>query len=57
MKRRRWEPVQQCCEERSIGGGELRSSLAQLAFQDGDLVPQRQDLDVFAPIAHGEQAQ
>jgi hypothetical protein len=28
------------------------SPLAELAFQDGDLMPQGEDLHVFVPIAH-----
>jgi hypothetical protein len=35
----RRESVQQRSEERSIGGGEPKLSFAELAFQDGDLVP------------------
>jgi hypothetical protein len=35
----RRKPVQQCREERPVSGGEAQSSLAQLAFQHGDLVP------------------
>jgi hypothetical protein len=39
----------------AIGGGER--GLAGLALQDEELVPQRQDLDVFVPVAHRQQAQ
>jgi hypothetical protein len=36
---------------------EPRPGHPQLAFQDRDLVPQRQDLQVLVPIAHRQQAQ
>ncbi len=49
--------VQQCREECPIGGEESQSSLAQLAFQHGDLVPQHQDLHVLVSVAHGQQTQ
>jgi hypothetical protein len=49
--------VQQCREERPVAGKEPRTVPAQFAFQDGDLVPQRQDLHFLVPIAHGQQAQ
>ncbi|MCS7484128.1 hypothetical protein ACFFQW_29005 [Umezawaea endophytica] len=56
-KRSQREPVQQRREERPIGGEEPQLSCAQLAFQDGDLVPQHQDFYVLVPVAHGKQAQ
>lgn len=37
-KRFQRKPVQQCREEDSIGWGEPQLSLAQLAFQHGDLM-------------------
>jgi hypothetical protein len=37
-KRRGRDAVQECGEQRSVGGGEPRPRLAELAFQDGDLV-------------------
>jgi hypothetical protein len=27
----------------------------QLSFEDRDLMPQRQDLDIFGPVAHRQQ--
>jgi hypothetical protein len=50
-KRLRWESVQQGREEGPVARGEPRSGLAQLAFQDRDLVAQYQDLHVFVPTA------
>ncbi|MFB6782660.1 hypothetical protein ACFCX0_36145 [Streptomyces sp. NPDC056352] len=47
--------VEQADEDRAVGVGE--PGLADLALQDQQLVPQREDLDVFAPIAHRQQAQ
>jgi len=52
-----WEPVQECGQERPVGRGELRPGTAQLPFQHGDLVAQRQDLGVFVPVAHREEPQ
>ncbi len=56
-KRLHRDPVQQCREERPVAGREAWPGLAQLAFQDRDLVAQRQNLHVLVPIAHGQQAQ
>ena len=48
----RWsgDGVEQGCEERSVGRGE--PGLVDLALQDGELVAQRQDFDVFVGVAH-----
>jgi hypothetical protein len=47
--------VEQAGEQRAVGVGE--HGLADLALQDPQLVPQRQDLDVLFPIAHRQQPQ
>jgi hypothetical protein len=41
-------------EHHEVGLGER--GLADLALQDDELVPQRQDLDVLLVITHGQQA-
>jgi hypothetical protein len=48
------EVVEQSREHHAIGLGER--GLADLALQDDELVPQRQDLDVLLLIAHGQEA-
>ena len=48
------EVVEQSREHHAIGLGER--GLADLALQDDELVPQRQDLDVLPLIAHGQEA-
>lgn len=53
MKRLRRESVQQCREEGPVGGGEPWADVSELAFQNRDLVAQRQDLRVLVPVAHG----
>jgi hypothetical protein len=47
--------VQQAGEHGAVGVGE--GGFADLALQDQQLVPQRQDLDVLLPVAHRQQAQ
>jgi hypothetical protein len=47
--------VEQAGEHRAVGVGER--GLADLALQDQQLVPQREDLDVFVPLAHRQQPQ
>jgi hypothetical protein len=49
--------VQQCGQQRSIGGGELHLLGAELALQHRDLVPQRHDLDVLVSIIDRQQPQ
>jgi hypothetical protein len=34
----------------------MRRGFVGLALQDGELVAQRQDFDVFVRVAHGQQA-
>jgi hypothetical protein len=46
------QPVQQGSERRPVRRGEPDLLAVQLPFEDHDLVPERQDLGVFAPIAH-----
>ncbi|WP_165824567.1 hypothetical protein [Micromonospora globispora] len=46
--------VQEGGEVRPVGRGE--AGLVDLALQDGELVAQRQDLDVFVRVARGQQA-
>ena len=40
--------MQQCREECPVAGGEPWAGVSELALQDGDLVPQRQDLCVLS---------
>jgi hypothetical protein len=47
--------VEQAGEQRTVGVGE--HGLADLALQDQQLVPQREDLDIFVPLAHRQQPQ
>jgi hypothetical protein len=47
--------VEQACEDHAVGVGER--GLADLALQHQQLMPQRQDLEVFVPITHRQQAQ
>ncbi|MFH9354827.1 hypothetical protein [Kitasatospora sp. NPDC017646] len=47
--------VEQAGEERAVGGSE--GGLADPALQDEELVPEREDFDVFLTIAHRQQAQ
>jgi hypothetical protein len=47
------ESVQQGGEERPVGRGE--AGFVGLALQDGELVAQRQNLEVFVRVAHGQQ--
>jgi hypothetical protein len=42
------QPVQQCGEKRRIGRGEPDLLAVQVPFEDCDLVPEREDLDVLA---------
>ncbi|KOX16375.1 hypothetical protein ADK67_40185 [Saccharothrix sp. NRRL B-16348] len=49
--------MQQCREECPVRGGEPWASVSELAFQDYDLVAQRQDLRVLVLVAQGQQAQ
>ncbi|KOX33454.1 hypothetical protein ADK67_06130 [Saccharothrix sp. NRRL B-16348] len=49
--------MQQCREEGPVGGREPWADVSELAFQDHDLVAQRQDLHVLVPVAQGQQAQ
>jgi hypothetical protein len=49
------EAMEQPGEDCAVGVGER--GLADLALQDQQLVPQRQDLDVFVPVVHRQQAQ
>jgi hypothetical protein len=48
------ESVEQSGEECPVGRGEV--GFVGLALQDGELVAQRQDFDVFVRVAHGQQA-
>lgn len=48
------QAMQQRGQERPIGPGEPYPRPAQLPLQDGELVPQRQDLHVLGPVAHRE---
>ncbi|WP_442819791.1 hypothetical protein OHA79_02335 [Streptomyces sp. NBC_00841] len=45
--------MEQASEQRAVGVGER--GLADLALQDQQLVPQREDLDVFVPLTHRQQ--
>ncbi|MEU0836400.1 hypothetical protein [Streptomyces sp. NPDC005969] len=47
--------MEQASEQRTVGVGE--HGLADLAPQDQQLVPQREDLDVFVPLTHRQQPQ
>jgi len=49
------EVVEQADEDRAVGVGE--GGLADLALQDQELVPQREDFDVLLSVAHRQQAQ
>ncbi|MFE7246042.1 hypothetical protein [Streptomyces sp. NPDC057580] len=49
------ETMEQASEQRTVGVGER--GLADLALQDQQLVPQREDLDVFVPLTHRQQPQ
>lgn len=49
------EVVEQAGEDGEIGVGEVR--LPDLALEDQQLVPQREDLDVLVSVAHGQEAQ
>ncbi|GAA3476253.1 hypothetical protein GCM10018966_007800 [Streptomyces yanii] len=49
------EVVEQAGEDHTVGVRER--GLADLALKDEQLVTQRQDLDVFIPVAHRQQAQ
>lgn len=51
------QPVQHGRVERAITRGEPHSFLAELAFQDHDLMAQREELRVPVPIGHRQQAQ
>jgi hypothetical protein len=46
--------VQERSQQRPIAGSE--HGPADLALQDGELVPQRKDLDVLVAVAHRQQA-
>jgi hypothetical protein len=48
------ESVEQGGEVRPVGRGE--TGFLSLALQDGELVTQRKNLDVFVRVAHGQQA-
>ncbi|MFE4678649.1 hypothetical protein [Streptomyces sp. NPDC056723] len=48
-----WEVVEKAREQRAVGVGER--GLAYLALQYQQLVSQREDLDVFVPVAHRQQ--
>lgn len=48
------EVVEQAGEDSAVSGAEC--GLADLTLQDQQLMPQRQDLDVFVPVAHRQQA-
>ncbi|MCX4641552.1 MULTISPECIES: hypothetical protein [unclassified Streptomyces] len=50
-----WEVVEQAGEDDAVGV--VERGLADLALQDQQLVPQRQDLDLLAPVTHRQQAQ
>ncbi len=41
------EPVQQCGEQRPVGRGEPDLLAVQVPFEDGDLVPEREDFGVL----------
>jgi hypothetical protein len=47
--------MEQAGEDGAVGIGER--GLANLALQDQQLVPQREDLYVFVPLAHRKQPQ
>jgi hypothetical protein len=47
--------VQQGGQERAIASCEPDSLVSGLTFEHHDLMPQREDLSVRLPIAHGEQ--
>ena len=47
--------VKQTGKDDAVGIGER--GLADLALQHQQLMPQRQDLEVFVPVAHRQQAQ
>jgi hypothetical protein len=49
--------VQQRREQGSIAGCEPYSVRAQLPLQDGELMPQRQDLRILVAVAHRQQPQ
>ncbi|MCQ4045637.1 hypothetical protein ACFOSC_00185 [Streptantibioticus rubrisoli] len=49
------EVVEQAGEDSAVGVGER--GLADLALKDQQLVSQREDLDVFVPVTHRQQAQ
>lgn len=51
------ESVQQGGQERAVRRDEAALLTLQVPFQDHDLVPEREDLRVLGPIAHGKQSQ
>lgn len=44
-------------QERAVGLLKAGALAAELALQDGELVPQREDLDVLVVVAHRDQPQ
>jgi hypothetical protein len=51
------ESVTQCGKKRSVGVGWGKTGPAGLALQDGEVVAQCQDFDVFVGAAHRQQAE
>ncbi|MBP2329308.1 hypothetical protein JOF56_009693 [Kibdelosporangium banguiense] len=47
--------MQERGEQRPVGRAEPHPGVAELALQHCDLVAQREDLDVFVPVAPREQ--
>jgi hypothetical protein len=50
-----WRP--ECGEEGPIHSSEPHPSIAELAFQDGDLVAQGEDLGVLIVLAHRQETE
>jgi hypothetical protein len=51
------QPVQQGGEPGPVSPGEADLLAALLPFEDRELMPQRQDLGIVAPVAHRQQPQ
>jgi hypothetical protein len=47
--------VQQRGEKRPVGRSEPDPLAVQVPFEDGDLVPQREDFGVLVPVTHRQQ--
>ncbi|MFF3495255.1 hypothetical protein ACFYWS_28335 [Streptomyces sp. NPDC002795] len=52
-----WQRGEESGQERAVGLLKAGALAAEPALQDGELVPQREDLDVFVVVAHRDQPQ